>query len=64
MLRKLIIPALIVLASVVGAETFPVPALPFAPLSYTCYKASGEITIDGSMAKRALDQPLHRYRRQ
>jgi hypothetical protein len=50
MLNKINILALILVTGILGAETFPVPALPFAPLSYICYKASGAISIDGSMA--------------
>ena len=43
--------AFILITGILGAETFPVPALPFTPLSYTCYKTSGAISIDGSMTE-------------
>lgn len=49
MLRKSIVILAILLAGMLNAETFPVPALPFAPLSYTCYITSSDISIDGSM---------------
>lgn len=49
MLRKSILPLLILLAASLAAETFPVPQLPFAPLSYTCFKAAAPLVIDGKM---------------
>ncbi|MDZ4121342.1 MAG: carbohydrate-binding family 9-like protein [Candidatus Cloacimonadaceae bacterium] len=35
--------------SALAAEHFPTPQLPFAPLSYICYQATGSIVIDGKM---------------
>lgn len=34
------------------AQNMPVPAIPFSPLSYVCYRTAEEITIDG-----ILDEP-------
>lgn len=35
-----------------GADVFPVPQLPWAPLHYVCHKAQGDILLDG-----VLDDP-------
>lgn len=38
---------MLIIFSSLCADRFPVPALPFAPLTYMCYKATGDIIIDG-----------------
>ncbi|MBW6513541.1 MAG: carbohydrate-binding family 9-like protein [Candidatus Syntrophosphaera sp.] len=52
MRNKILMTALILLCGILAAETFPVPALPFAPRSYTCFHTFREIRVDGS-----LDEP-------
>jgi hypothetical protein len=49
MRHKLIIVTLLGFCALLSAETFPVPALPFAPLTYSCYPTTSAITIDGQL---------------
>lgn len=44
---------LLILSGTLLAETFPVPALPFEPLSYPCFRAAGSLEIDGQIDETA-----------
>lgn len=46
-MRKLLFLILLCLSLPLVAETFPVPNLPYAPLSYICQKTDQAISIDG-----------------
>lgn len=41
--------AILLCCGLLAGETFPVPELPFQPLSYTCHHTFKEIRIDGSL---------------
>ena len=49
MLPKALLLMLVLLSSVLCAETFPVPALPYAPLKYPCLFSAQEPVIDGKL---------------
>ncbi|MCB5246402.1 MAG: carbohydrate-binding family 9-like protein [Candidatus Cloacimonetes bacterium] len=44
---NLIVAALLFLSGNLLSATFPIPALPFEPLSHPCYRATGSLEIDG-----------------
>lgn len=47
--RITLVTLFLILFSALAADTFPVPALPWAPLNYTIYRAQSEINIDGKL---------------
>ena len=48
---KLILVLLVVIITLpcFAGDIFPVPMLPYAPLTYQCYRAIGKITVDGKL---------------
>lgn len=53
---KTLILALLLLSGTLLADTFPVPALPFEPLSYPCQHFDGKLIIDGQFDEAAWSQ--------
>lgn len=52
----LIMLLLLSVAILCAGETFPIPALPYEPLSYVCNRSSADITVDGKLTDSAWQQ--------
>ena len=48
-MKKLLVPILLLILSVLAAETFPLPVGEFAPRSYTAFRTVEGIKVDGSL---------------
>ena len=48
-MKKLLVPILLLILSVLAAETFPLPVGEFAPRSYTAFRTVEGIKVDDSL---------------
>ena len=59
-MKKLLVPILLLILSVLAAETFPLPVGEFAPRSYTAFRTVEGIKVDGSLTTSTGNLPCPR----